>query len=187
MQIDFINEAAKIIEDNPVEFDEEFLLDILKVRFRWPKKSIEVISNFGNSSDDFFDGHHNALIFDKWFDLYSNGFTTMLNNCLDLHPDMRKLETLLYNYLGEMPTGNIYMSAGTKVNRPSFDLHTHDYNVISTSIYGTTTWLLDPQQGHYGNKPLEIKPKDKVIIPTGTPHACIDAPEKRCSLTICLG
>ena len=44
MKTDIIGEAAKIIEDNPVRFDEEFLLEMLKVRFRWPKKSIEVIA-----------------------------------------------------------------------------------------------------------------------------------------------
>lgn len=187
MKTDLIGEAAKIIEDNPVVLDEEFLLEILKVRFRWPKKSIEVISNFGNSSEDFFDYRYQAIIFDKWYELYSRGFTTMLNNVLDIHPDMRKLETLLLHHIGEMPTGNIYMSAGTKVNRPSFDLHSHEYNVVSTSIYGTTKWLLDPKGSQFSNGPIDVKPGDQVIIPRGTPHACIDAPEKRCSLTICLG
>ena len=187
MKTDIIGEAAKIIEDNPVTLDEQFLLDILKVRFRWPKKSIEVISNFGNNSEDFFDYRYQSLVFDKWYELYSRGFTTMLNNCLDIHPDMRKLETLLLHYIGEMPTGNIYMSAGTTINRPSFDLHSHEYNVVSTSIYGTTKWLLDPKGGQFSNGPIDIKPGDQVIIPAGTPHACIDAPEKRCSLTICLG
>jgi hypothetical protein len=187
MKLDIIGEAAKIIEDNPVDFTEDFLLDILKIRFRWPKKSIEVISNFGNPSEDFFDYRYQSIIFDKWYELYSRGFTTMLNNCLDIHPDMRKLETLLLHYLGELPTGNIYMSAGTTVNRPSFDLHSHEYNVVSTSIYGTTKWLLDPKGGQFTNQPLEIKKGDQVVIPSGTPHACIDAPEKRCSLTICLG
>ena len=66
MKTDIIGEAAKIIEDNPVHFDEDFLLEILKVRFRWPKKSIEVISNFGNGSEDFFDLRYQSLIFDKW-------------------------------------------------------------------------------------------------------------------------
>ena len=185
MNTDIIGEAAKIIEDNPVVFDEEFLLEILKVRFRWPKKSVEVISNFGNGSEDFFDYRYQSIIFDKWYELYSRGFTTMLNNCLDIHPDMRKLETLLLHYIGEMPTGNIYMSSGTTVNRPSFDLHSHEYNVVSTSIYGTTKWMLNPENQF--SKPLDIKPGDQVIIPANTPHACIDAPEKRCSLTICLG
>ena len=186
MKTDIIGEAAKIIEDNPVSLDEEFLLEILRIRFRWPKKSIEVISNFGNGSEDFFDGRYNAIIFEKWYELYSRGFTTMLNNCLDIHPDMRKLETLLLHHIGEMPTGNIYMSAGTKTNRPSFELHQHDYNVVSTSIYGTTQWILDPQ-GQFGGTPIKIAPGDQVIIPSKTPHACMDAPEKRCSLTICLG
>lgn len=185
MKTDIIGEAAKIIEDNPVVFDEEFLLDILKVRFRWPKKSIEVISNFGNISADFFDGRYDSIIFDKWYELYGRGFTTMLNNCLDIHPDMRKLETLLLHYIGELPTGNIYMSSGTTVNRPSFDLHQHEYNVVSTSIYGTTKWILNPENQF--SKPLDIKSGDQVIIPANTPHACVDAPEKRCSLTICLG
>jgi len=90
------------------------------------------------------------------------------------------------HYIGEMPTGNIYMSAGTNVNRPSFDVHKHEYNVVSTSIYGTTSWVLDPQ-GQFGGTPIKIAPDDQVIIPSGTPHACINAPEKRCSLTICLG
>lgn len=185
MKTDIIGEAAKIIQDNPVVLDEDFLLEILKVRFRWPKKSIEVISNFGNGSEDFFDLRYQSLIFDKWYELYGRGFTTMLNNCLDIHPDMRRLETLLLHYIGEMPTGNIYMSSGTTVNRPSFDLHSHEYNVVSTSIYGTTKWMLNPENQFA--KPLDIKPGDQVIIPSGTPHAVVDAPEKRCSLTICLG
>jgi quercetin dioxygenase-like cupin family protein len=84
-----------------------------------------------------------------------------------------------------MPTGNIYMSSGTTVNRPSFDLHQHEYNVVSTSIYGTTKWILNPENQF--SKPLDIKSGDQVIIPANTPHACVDAPEKRCSLTICLG
>ena len=74
MKTDIIGEAAKIIEDNPVVFDEEFLLEILKVRFRWPKKSIEVISNFGNGSEDFFDGRYNCIIFDKLEEYYPEHF-----------------------------------------------------------------------------------------------------------------
>ena len=184
--LEILNEAKKIIDDNPVNISEEYLLDMLKVRFRWPKKSLEVISNLGNISEDFFDGRYNAIIFEKWYELYSRGFTTMLNNCLDIHPDLRKLENLLLNHIGEMPTGNIYMSIGTKTNRPSFDMHRHDYNVISKSIYGATTWKLGTDN-QFGNNNLKVDCKQSVIIPKDTPHAVIENLEKRCSLTIILG
>jgi quercetin dioxygenase-like cupin family protein len=45
--------------------------------------------------------------------------------------------------------------------------------------------MLNPENQF--SKPLDIKAGDQVIIPSGTKHAVVDAPEKRCSLTICLG
>ena len=182
---ELLKDISIIIEDNPIIFDEDFLLDVLKIRLRWPKNSIEVISQFGNKSEDFFDSSYNALIFDKWLDLYEQGFTTMLNNCLDIHNDMRHLESLIWKYTGERPIGNIYMSKGSKTKRSSFDVHSHDYNVISTSVYGTTTWMLGNTQ--FDNKPIIVRDRDSVIIPKHTNHAVVESPEKRCSLTLILG
>jgi len=181
-----LQEAAKIVKDNPINLDEDFLLDILQMRYRWPKNSVEVISNFCNPSESFFGGGHNVLLYDRWYELYKLGFTTMLNNCLDIHPDMRKLEKLLYQFIGEIPTGNIYMSSGTVKNRPSFDLHAHEYNVISTSIYGTTKWNI-ASQNKFLDGIIDIAPGEQVIIPSRTKHAVVDSPEKRCNLTLILG
>jgi len=179
-----LQDIKNIIEDNPVKFEEDFLLDILKMRLRWPKSSVEIISQLQKVSDDFFD-NYDVLIYDKWLELYNLGFTTMLNNVLDIHEDMRNLEKKIYMYTGKRPMGNIYMSKGTTTKRPSFDIHAHEYNVISTSIYGTTKWMLGNTQ--FSNKPIEVSPSQSVVIPTGTNHAVVESPEKRASLTLIIG
>lgn len=171
--------CANIVANNIVKINEEEIFELLKIRRRWPKESIEVISAFGHQSDDFFEKNEGCLIFDKWIELHYAGFTTMLNSIFDLTSDLRHLEQELYIATGKRSTANIYLSNGTTnpAQRVSFDEHTHPYNVIVLPLYGNADWKVN------GNK-FTCNPGEVIVIPANTPHAVVANTEKRASLTI---
>ena len=96
---------------------------------------------------------------------------------MDLTSDLRSLDDKLFEYKGSETNANLYLSAGTVFNRPSFDPHNHDYHVIVKPIYGTCTWNINGQA-------KEVGPSDVLIIPEGTMHSVTASPEPRLSLTI---
>ena len=105
------------------------------------------------------------------------GFTTLLNNVMDLTSELRALDDKLFEFKGSETNANFYLSAGTKVKRPSFDPHHHDYDVIVKPIYGTCLWRINGQVE-------QVSPEGVLIIPAGTQHSVCSNEEPRLSLTI---
>ena len=120
----YLENAAKFIGEHEINLTEEDVLDLLQIKYRWPEMAIEVINQMGNTSDGFFDSRK-FLIYDRWKRLYDLGFTTLLNNVMDLTKELRALDKKLFEYKGSETNANLYFTAGTKDKRPSFDPHHH--------------------------------------------------------------
>ena len=121
----YLETAAKIIGEHEINLTEEGMLDLLQIKYRWPEMAIEVINQCGNTSNGFFDSRK-FLIYDRWKRLYDLGFTTLLNNVMDLTSELRSLDNKLFEYKGSETNANLYFTTGTKDKRPSFDPHHHD-------------------------------------------------------------
>ena len=172
----YIETAAKIIGEHEINLTEEDMLDLLQIKYRWPEMAIEVINQCGNTSNGFFDSRK-FLIYDRWKRLYDLGFTTLLNNVMDLTSELRDLDNKLFEYKGSETNANLYFTAGTKDKRPSFDPHHHEYHVIVKPIYGTCLWKIN-------DSVEEITPEGVLILPAGTEHSVCSNEEPRLSLTI---
>ena len=172
----YLEEAAEIFRDHELNLTEDGILDLLQIKYRWPEPSLEVINQCQKKSAGFFDSR-GFIYYERWKGLYDLGFTSLLNNVMDLTADLRSLDVKLYEYKGSETNANLYLSAGTKVKRPSFDPHNHDYHVIVKPIYGKCSWSINGQI-------KETDPSGVIIIPAGTMHAVVDNPEPRLSLTI---
>ena len=172
----YLETAAKIIGEHDINLTEEGMLDLLQIKYRWPEMAIEVINQCGNTSNGFFDSRK-FLIYDRWKRLYDLGFTTLLNNVMDLTSELRSLDNKLFEYKGSETNANLYFTTGTKDKRPSFDPHHHDYHVIVKPIYGTCLWKIN-------DRIEEITPEGVLILPAGTEHSVCSSEEPRLSLTI---
>ena len=172
----YLETAAKIIGEHEINLTEEGMLDLLQIKYRWPEMAIEVINQCGNTSNGFFDSRK-FLIYDRWKRLYDLGFTTLLNNVMDLTSELRSLDNKLFEYKGSETNANLYFTTGTKDKRPSFDPHHHDYHVIVKPIYGTCLWKIN-------ERIEEITPEGVLILPAGTEHSVCSSEEPRLSLTI---
>jgi len=184
MNIEYKNKLIlnliKIVEETDINITEEELLNLLRIEKRWPinylhnQPSVEIISNLGHGKNHFFkiDGY---LDFNKWFEFYKLGFTSIISNVLDLNESLRNLKILIEKELGSPINGNFYFSLPGK--KASFDLHSHEYDVIVKQIYGDSEWII-------GDKKFILKSKKVVYIPLHTEHAVISKDKKKLSLTL---
>ena len=167
-----------------IDLDEEQIFDLLRIKSRWPytytntdMRSVEIITETGALTSNFFDVSRRGvwLNFDRWHEYYEKGFTTILSNVFDLTKQLRQLERMLTSETGLECLGNFYL--GRPGRKPSFDVHTHDYDVIVKQIYGSAEWTL-------GDTTLHLQPQQVIHIPKHTPHGVTNSKEKRLSLTI---
>ena len=172
----YLEGAAQIIKEHEITLDEDGILDLLQIKYRWPEPALEVINQCQKKSDGFFDSR-GYVYYERWKRLYDLGFTSLLSNIMDLTAELRSLDNKLYEYKGSETNANMYLSAGTKKHRASFDPHNHDYHVIVKQIYGTCTWIIN-------GKSQEANPSDVLIIPAGTMHSVAENKEPRLSLTM---
>ena len=173
---EYLTECAELIGEHKIEIDEEKILDLLQIKYRWPEQSLEVINHCGMVSNDFFDVK-GYLIYDRWKRLYDLGFTSLLNNVLDLTSQLRDLNNKLLAIKGSETNANFYLSKGTETRRPSFDPHNHDYHVVVKPIYGSCTWVVN-------GKKHEAVEDSVLVIPAFSEHSVISNKEPRLSLTI---
>ena len=172
----YLEGAAQIIKEHEITLDEDGILDLLQIKYRWPEPALEVINQCQKKSNGFFDSR-GYIYYDRWKRLYDLGFTSLLSNIMDLTAELRSLDDKLFEYKGSETNANMYLSAGTTKHRASFDPHNHDYHVIVKPIYGTCTWVIN-------GKSQEVDPSDVLIIPAGTMHAVVENKEPRLSLTM---
>ena len=172
----YLEGAAQIIKEHEITLDEDGILDLLQIKYRWPEPALEVINQCQKKSDGFFDSR-GYVYYEKWKRLYDLGFTSLLSNIMDLTAELRSLDDKLFEYKGSETNANMYLSAGTTKHRASFDPHNHDYHVIVKPIYGTCTWIIN-------GKSQEVDPSDVLIIPAGTMHSVVENKEPRLSLTM---
>ena len=172
----YLEGAAQIIKEHEITLDEDGILDLLQIKYRWPEPALEVINQCQKKSDGFFDSR-GYVYYERWKRLYDLGFTSLLSNIMDLTAELRSLDNKLYEYKGSETNANMYLSAGTTKHRASFDPHNHDYHVIVKQIYGTCTWIIN-------GKSQEANPSDVLIIPAGTMHSVAENKEPRLSLTM---
>ena len=172
----YLEGAAQIIREHEITLDEDGILDLLQIKYRWPEPALEVINQCQKKSNGFFDSR-GFVYYEKWKRLYDLGFTSLLSNIMDLTAELRSLDNKLLEYKGSETNANMYLSAGTTKHRASFDRHNHDYHVIVKPIYGTCTWVIN-------GKSQEVDPSDVLIIPAGTMHSVAENKEPRLSLTM---
>ena len=172
----YLEGAAQIIKEHEITLDEDGILDLLQIKYRWPEPALEVINQCQKKSDGFFDSR-GYVYYERWKRLYDLGFTSLLSNIMDLTAELRSLDDKLFEYKGSETNANMYLSAGTTKHRASFDPHNHDYHVIVKPIYGTCTWVIN-------GKSQEVDPSDVLIIPAGTMHSVAENKEPRLSLTM---
>lgn len=176
----YLHECADVISNHQINIDEEKILDILQIRYRFQKDWIHCLNHCGIVNQEFFD-YGGYLLYDVWKEYYDMGFTSILYNILDLHADLRSLNEKLRPITGSNRQANFYLSKGTNSRRPSFDAHTHDYNVIVKPIYGKVDWIVN---GNSFTVDPEKRPNDVIVIPAFTEHQVIATPEPKLSLTI---
>ena len=174
--MDYLQRCADVVKAHEINMTEEKLFDLMKIKHRWPKGSIEVINQAARSSDRFYD-EDRFLIFSEWKKLYDMGFTSILCNVLDLTQELRDLDEKLLAVKGSYTNANFYFSNGTKEHRVSFPPHNHDYHVVAKGLYGTTTWQINGEIA-------TMNAGDVFVLPVDTPHAVIDTPGPRLTLTI---
>jgi hypothetical protein len=176
-----IKELVNIVEKTEIDLSEKQILEYLKIEKRWPinynwynQPSVEIISNLGHSRNYFFnvDGY---LDFEKWYEMYKLGFTTIISNVLDLNDSLRDLKNCIKTKLGTIVNGNFYFSLPGK--KASFNLHKHQYHVIVKQIYGDSDWMI-------GKNKFTLKSKQVTHIPINTDHAVMSKNNKKLSLTL---
>jgi mannose-6-phosphate isomerase-like protein (cupin superfamily) len=167
-----------------VNIKEKDILQALQIRKRWPHKytfynepSAELIDNYGmNMQHELYD-LDNYLNYSKLLDCYEKGFTILLSNILDIHGDLRKVESVLRDVIGHGCWANLYFSKGGTGRKPSFDYHKHPYDVAVKQIYGTSPWIV-------GDEKFILKPNQVLYIPKETNHQVTSIEGKKLSLTI---
>jgi quercetin dioxygenase-like cupin family protein len=180
---------ANIVKDFKINLNENDILNLLKIEKRWPryypwdigktgKYTVGLISNLGENIGAFLYSPNSYLDYEKWYNLYNLGYTTILSHVLDLTDELRQLEKLLLENLGDKVNANFYFSKPGQ--KPSFDEHSHFYDVIVKQIYGNVTWSVN-------GRIIILKPQETLYIPIGAKHAVIDKNEKKLSLTINIG
>jgi mannose-6-phosphate isomerase-like protein (cupin superfamily) len=171
-----LQQLETLIKDFNITLTEEELLNLLQIKYRWRHDTIEFINHAGMVSNLIYDIDEH-LNFDKFVELYNLGFPSIIANIMDITAELRNLDKELFKVRGCNTNANLYFSKGTTSHRPSFDLHTHDYNVIAKSIYGKAKWKV-------GMSEFVLNPGETVIIPKGTQHAVLESTEPRLSLTL---
>ena len=176
-----INEIAEEIKNFDIVLSEEDILNFVKNRKRWPirypwgQPSIEIIDNLHTGTNSGLFNSDNYIDFDKWYQSYEKGFTSILSNILDLSDDLRKLNLYLNKKIGKDMNANFYFSKGGQA--PSFLAHSHQYPVIIKQIYGTGYWKVN-------NEELTLQPKEIIILPIKCSHHVYKVVDKKLSLTI---
>ena len=180
-------QLMKFIQDFKINITEDDMFNPLKIKRRWPARThtydqatIEVISMYGQKHN-FINDTTGYLDFDKMKTFYDKGFTILMADVLDLTEELRELEKELIARTGiGNIRGNMYFGNGKPGIHPSFDLHSHGYNVIQKQIYGTNYWTVNDQQ-------YEIHEQEIIFIPAQAWHEVYKSDGKRLSLTINLG
>ena len=175
-EIKYFDNVMDVVENQSIHIDENIILDILQMKYRWPKGHVETINMCSMVSDDYFD-HRGYLCFEQWKHLYDQGFTSHLNNIMDIHVDLRDMNRRLLDVRGSETMGNLYISKGTTEKRPSFFPHSHDYHVAVKTIYGKSKWMI-------GKEIVDVEPGTSLFIGAGTTHAVIESKEPRLSLSM---
>jgi len=176
-----LKSILKTLENIKIVLTEQDILNLLKIRRRWPKfyptfdsPSVEVINITGLKSTTFFseDGY---LDYDKWFEYYQLGYTTILSGVLDLTEDLRNFSKVLLKEIGFVPHSNFYFSRPGK--RASFPPHSHSYGVFVKQIYGNSDWVINGEK-------IKLSPQKTLAFPKNTLHEVISKKDKKLSLTM---
>tara|TARA_R100000329_G_C7516828_1_gene182168 strand:- start:61 stop:630 length:570 start_codon:yes stop_codon:yes gene_type:complete len=177
-----LEECYNAVLNHDINLTEEDIFEFLKITYRWPfrypwnQATVEVITEYGLNSSEYFFNQHGRFQYDEWKKFYDEGFTTILSNVLDLSPELRSLSDKLFKFSGTRINGNFYFSKGSRNHRVSFPQHNHEYPVIVKPIYGNCKWIL-------GNEELQ-NPTKSFIIPPRTIHGVVEGFDKRLSLTL---
>jgi hypothetical protein len=172
---------AEIVKSSDINLTENNILDFLKIKKRWPivypggQPSVEIINNLGTNTSIHFFNADSYLNYEEWKRFYDLGYTSILSNIFDLTDELRKLNEKLIYATGCTINGNFYFSKTGQI--PSFDYHSHNYNVIVKQIYGISDWKIK-------DKTYTLKPKDTCIITKNTLHKVVSKNENKLSLTI---
>ena len=59
----YLQEAADFIQSHEINLDQEGILDLLQIKYRWPEPSLEVINQCQKKSNGFFD-NRGYIIYD---------------------------------------------------------------------------------------------------------------------------
>ena len=178
---EFLNECGNVIANTSINIDEKKMLSLLQIKYRWQKDLIHVINHCGVINQDFFDLNDSCINYDRWKKFYDMGFTTLMFNVLDLTEELRELNEKLLPIRGSNTLANFYFSKGTETRRPSFDKHTHDYNVIVKPIYGKVHWRINGED--FIADPV-ANPRNVIVVPAYTEHQVLASTEPKLSLTI---
>lgn len=164
-----------------IDLSEDKLLNILKIRKRWPfvdnkgTRHINMINNIDGRSTTFFHDIDGYLNFEKFYYWYDKGYTFILIDILDLVPEFNIIKKLLWDHFGHQPFGNIYFTKGQQ--KISFDEHSDEYDIFVKNIYGTSEWKIN-------NQTFKMENQNCIFLKEGVKHQVISVPEKRLSLTI---
>ena len=182
-----IKRLVEYISVFQLEIDEDWVLEKLQDPLRWPVKyshgqpTVEMISNLDSTVlvQPFY--RYEYLDYKEFSKFYDMGFTFILSNVLTLHPDMRRLSAYLQEQTGIMCSGNFYISKGGQ--KPSFDKHKHEYNVIVKQLYGKGFWKVENKVSHDTND-IVLEPQATLLIPKNHYHQVMEVKEPKLSLTI---
>lgn len=175
------NNLVYIISNFKINLEEKDILNFLKIEKRWPYRypwgqpSIEIISNLGEMRSDYLFKANGYLDYKKWYEMYELGYTTIISNVLDLTEELRNIKENIKINIGSEINGNFYFSKPGQ--KPSFDEHTHNYDVIVKQIYGKTFWKLNGEQ-------FILNPQESFWIQKEAKHEVISKEEKKLSLTL---
>tara|TARA_Y100001937_G_scaffold123022_1_gene185221 strand:+ start:1828 stop:2559 length:732 start_codon:yes stop_codon:yes gene_type:complete len=176
----FLHDCGNVIANIPVNIDEDKMLDLLQIKYRWQKDWVHVINHCGIVNDDFFELNGGYMNYNSWKRYYDMGFTTLLFNILDLTKELRQINEELRPIRGSSTLANFYFSKGTNSRRPSFNVHTHDYNVIVKPIYGKVHWRINGED--FIADPAQ-NPNNLIIVPAYTEHQVVASTEPKLSCT----
>jgi len=181
-------QLMKFIQDFKINITEDDMFNLLKIKRRWPathptekdQATVEVISMYGQKHN-YINDTSGYLDFNTMKSFYDKGYTILINDVLDLTEELRELEKELIARTGiGNIKGNFYFGNGKPGIHPSFNLHSHGYNVIQKQIYGTNYWIVNDQR-------YEIHEQEIIMIPAQAWHEVYKSDGKRLSLTINLG
>ena len=179
---DNLHEILKIVDDHQISLEEEDIFDFLRITHRWPPKypwgqsSIEIIAQYQDTQQPFFNWSDGQFVFDEWKKLYDMGFTSIISSILDLNVELRSLRDKIFQYTGTYINGNFYFGIGSTKHRVSFPPHSHDYNVILKPLYGKPVWQLSGSEFESSKKSF--------LIRAGESHSVSKCVDKKLSLTL---